>query len=165
MTLSVPADATSNIIIQANIPQLNAYGSSIIVSGANIISATGIATGDSPTVSNNALNTKVYTIGIVPPSVLVTDESTGSSMYTFKVHITNNDTSTGITLSGMLGSTQLSLVNTGAVFGGTICLENTIGGGCTDSGITVPGSFSSSFPATTASFIDKNSSADFYLSV
>jgi hypothetical protein len=149
--VSVVKDVTKNykVVLYVSSSATANYGQNVklgYVSGMFYRTLNGAAV--TPTVL--ATNMKNYTIGVVPPTVMVSTTSTPSK---FKVVITNVDTNTGMTISGVTLKVLSRLAGNNNSFSGSVCLADAGAAiiNCGNTGSTAGASISSS--SVTASFM------------
>lgn len=170
MNYVIGKDITKNFKIVLNTTSLEDYYGSGIQLTLNSGSLTAVRdlNGTALTVVAGTLlgsaTMKAYSIGPVPPTVLVAKTS---DLNKYLVTIRNIDSNTGITLSGITVRFQYRYTGQGtSTITGTICLRDQgVSLGCGGSGTTAgtpvasvasPTFFSVGVPLTTNPFIDKN---------
>ena len=143
MNDTVLKDVTKNYRVVASISTIDnylgqtiqlSYSSSTLVRDTNSNTLTPTAT---------TISFKTYTLGTVPPVITVTKTAT---LDKYLVTVTNVDTNTGITLTGVTVKFQSRFGgSTSTTFSGTLCLRDqgssqdctTNGGNGTSSGVTI----------------------------
>ena len=168
MNYVIGKDVTKNFRVMLNTTSLELYyGSGIqLLINTGAITAVRDSNGTALTGGNllGSATMKAYTIGIVPPTVLV---SSTSNLNRFTVKVRNIDSNTGFTLSGVVLRFQYRYAGQGnsPTLTGTVCLRDvgsseSCGGSGTTAGYPV-GSVTTATPysivgLTSNPYLDKN---------
>lgn len=157
----IPQDTTHNYGVILTLGNVANYVGDTI----NIGSPSVMAVRDSDSTSivpTGVAVMKTYTFGITSPSVVINAVPLASNNAIARITVTNNDTNTGITLSGVqLGVAYRSTVNgNGLIFNGQVCLSDSImldnGASCGTPGTSAPVPFTQSGFLATLSLSNTN---------
>ena len=140
-------DATKNYAVVMNISSVeNYYGATLNLGTPTIVAVRD--TNSTTIMATGTANVKTYNIGVTSPSVVITAISPLASNNSIaKIVVTNNDSNTGMTLSGVnLGVGYRYTTNGNALtFAGQICLSDSLaldnGAVCGGSGTSAPVAF------------------------
>ncbi len=124
----VGKDITRNYKVMLDVSSLDVYyGQTIMLSNSPLVTAVRDSNSTAITPGTTATNMKTYSLGIVPPTVTVMPiVSLDKSKYLAKIKVTNTDSNTGLTLSGVTVefNYRYSGAGTAPSFSGTLCLRD-----------------------------------------
>ena len=151
----IAKDATKNYAVVMNISSVeNFYGSTLNLGSPTIAAVRD--TNSTAIVATGTANVKTYNIGVTSPSVVITAISPlASNNAIAKIVVTNNDSNTGMTLSGVNLGVGYRYTTTGnaLTFTGNLCLSDSI---TLDSGVVCGGSGTSTAVAFTNAGVTSN---------
>ena len=127
MTNDIVKDGTQNFkVIFTSVNSLDAYYGQALQFSTSTGAITTTTVNSSATVTTAGSATmKSYTIGVVPPTVLLTASPLAQNSKIATLHITNVDSNTGITVSGLkLQFATRSTAQGNFSFAGNICLRD-----------------------------------------
>jgi hypothetical protein len=127
MTNDIAKDTTQNIkVVYTSVKTLDSYyGATTALTLATAGLTSTAVNGGSAVTQGGSATLKTYTIGVVPPVVMVTPTTLAQNAKVATIKVTNTDSNTGITLSGLtLQFAARSTANGNFTFSGNICLRD-----------------------------------------
>jgi hypothetical protein len=123
----IGTDVTRNYKVMLDVSSLDAYYGQTVALGTPTVTVVRDANSNSITPTVIAPNMKLYTLGIVPPTVTVTPiASLQQDKFLAKVTIKNTDSNTGLYLTGITFqfSYRYQGAGTAPTFSGNLCLRD-----------------------------------------